>query len=493
MSSDLNEYLLEELAAPQKNAMVGGPFGSNLVSKDYQNAGVPVIRGQNMGMRWVSGKFAFVSESKAAKLSANTARPGDLVFTQRGTLGQVSIVPAGPYEEYIVSQSQMKITVNPDLADVGFLYYYFSALEQVDYVKTNAIQTGVPHTNLGILRKTPVLLPSLSSQKVIATVLSGLDDKIELNYRINQTLEQMAQTLFKSWFVDFEPVKAKIAARKRWQALQPENECASPVCYAAEFDEMPAVGDLETYMNRAAMQAISGKTAAQLDALRADDPERYQELYETAALFPSAMQDSELGEIPEGWECSTIGAEVEIKGGGTPPTKNKEYWEGGDINWTSPKDLSGAQSKVMISTERKITEAGLAKISSGLLPINTVLMSSRAPVGYLALTKIPVAINQGYIAMICKKRLQPEFVLQWAESVMDDIKQLASGSTFAEISKKSFRSIPIVVPDGSVAKIFCDMVRAKYLSIELNLKNSNDLSEMRDALLPKLLSGELEI
>lgn len=102
-----------DIAATVRNALVGGPFGSNLVSKDYEGAGVPVIRGQNMGLgRWIDGDFAYVSEEKAQQLAANLARPGDIVFTQRGTLGQVAIVPSGPHDRYVISQSQMKLTVD---------------------------------------------------------------------------------------------------------------------------------------------------------------------------------------------------------------------------------------------------------------------------------------------------------------------------------------------------------------------------------------------
>jgi type I restriction enzyme S subunit len=205
------------------------------------------------------------------------------------------------------------------------------------------------------------------------------------------------------------------------------------------------------------------------------------------------MQESELGEIPEGWEVSSIGDEVEIAGGGTPPTKNPEFWENGTIHWTTPKDLSNSQDKIMISTERKITEKGLSKISSRLLPVGTVLMSSRAPVGYLALTKLPVAINQGYIAMICSERLTSEYVLQWANSVMDDIQQRASGTTFAEISKKNFKIIPVIVPSTDLIAYYTRITNLYYSTIEMNLRNSCDLSELRDSLLPRLLSGELEV
>lgn len=154
-----------DLISSAKNALVGGPFGSNLVSKDYVPFGIPVIRGQNMGKRWVSGDFVFVSDKKAKELEANTGIPTDLVFTQRGTLGQVSLIPEGKYSKYVISQSQMKISLNKEIAEPQFLYYVFTSEEQKQYIQMNAIQSGVPHTNLGILRETPVYLPPSPSKK----------------------------------------------------------------------------------------------------------------------------------------------------------------------------------------------------------------------------------------------------------------------------------------------------------------------------------------
>jgi len=168
-----------DIASPVRNAIVGGPFGSDLVSNDYVEDGVPVLRGQNMGHRFVSGSFAFVTRAKASSLGANLARPGDLVFTQRGTLGQVSLVPDSPYDRYLVSQSQMKITVNRRAADPLFLYYVFSSAEQQEFIRQNTIQTGVPHINLGVLRSIPVKRPSLAEQEAIAEALSDADALIE--------------------------------------------------------------------------------------------------------------------------------------------------------------------------------------------------------------------------------------------------------------------------------------------------------------------------
>ena len=190
-----------DIAARSRNALVGGPFGSDLVSKDYVPSGVPVIRGINMGQgRWVGGEFAYVTAEKADSLSSNCAKPGDLIFTQRGTLGQVALIPQVGPDRYLISQSQMKLSVDPKKADSLFLYYVFTGAEQQAYIRQNAIQTGVPHTNLGILRKTPLSLPQLARQKAIAEVLGSLDDKIELNRRMNATLEAMARALFPQWF-----------------------------------------------------------------------------------------------------------------------------------------------------------------------------------------------------------------------------------------------------------------------------------------------------
>jgi len=277
----------------------------------------------------------------------------------------------------------------------------------------------------------------------------------------------MAQAIFKSWFVDFDPVHAKVEALKN--------------------------GGNDNDARLAAMRAISSKTADGLAQFKSENPDDYAQLATTADAFPSSFTDSALGNIPKGWEISEIGNEVDVVGGGTPSTKNDEFWENGHIHWTTPKDLSNLNDKTLVDTERKVTEAGLKKISSGLLPVDTVLMSSRAPVGYLALAKVPVAINQGYIAMKCTKALSPEYVVQWCNHNMDDIKQRASGTTFAEISKKSFKPIPVIVPSLEALNAYSKNIGQLYLKIEKAIYENRSLVEIRDSLLPRLLSGELSV
>ena len=196
---------LESLAADERYSFVGGPFGSKLTSRDYIDEGVPVIRGSNLnhGRFLAMEEFVFVSDSKVREdLSSNLAKPGDLVFTQRGTLGQVAIVPEeGISERYVISQSQMKVTVDNAKADRLFLYHYFSSREAVERIMSFTSSSGVPHINLTVLRNFEVPVPPLETQTAIASILSTYDDLIENNRRRIQLLEQAARLLYKEWFV----------------------------------------------------------------------------------------------------------------------------------------------------------------------------------------------------------------------------------------------------------------------------------------------------
>ena len=175
---DWQSATVRTIASSKRNAIVGGPFGSDLVSKDYAPSGVPVIRGQNMNGQWVSGDFVFVTPTKAKALEANLASRDDVVFTQRGTLGQVSLVPSKPFSAYLLSQSQMKLSVDPTVADPLFVFYFFTSFAQQKSFDDRTVQTGVPHINLGILSEMPVRLPPLPEQRAIVTVLSDVDELI---------------------------------------------------------------------------------------------------------------------------------------------------------------------------------------------------------------------------------------------------------------------------------------------------------------------------
>ncbi|WP_016956261.1 restriction endonuclease subunit S [Catenovulum agarivorans] len=443
---------------------VDGPFGSNLPASAYVSEGIPVIRGSNLSLgqeQFKDSEFVYISEATFKKLKRSECIAGDILFTKKGTLGQTGIIPQKHrYSRFLLSSNQMRLRVNEEKAIPEYVYYFVSSANSIEKIKRESESTGVPKINLEYLKNFRIYLPPLESQSKIVNVLQSLDNKIKLNRQTNQILEHMAQALFKSWFVDFDPVidNALAAGNKL------PDELAARVAVRQRSHKLPNYKPLPADIQK---------------------------------LFPNEFEHTDdpaigiEGWIPKGWKVSTTGDEFEVKGGSTPSTNNPEFWDGGDICWTSPKDLSGNESKILLDTSRKITEAGLKKITSGLLPVNTVLMSSRAPVGYLAFAKIPVAINQGYIALLCEKTLSPEYTVQFLDSIMDEIKGISGGTTFAEISKKTFRSIKLIVPSKPAIDAFTSVTKANYDKITENIKQTNSLAETRDYLLPKLITGEV--
>lgn len=390
---------------------------------------------------------------------------GDTLFAritpclENGKTAKVENLPVGCIAhgstEFIVLSAKSK-------DDEDFVYYLARLPDFRSYAISRMEGTsGRQRVSWQALAEFNLQLPEKGKRKKIGEILKSIDDKIHLNNQINQTLESIAQAIFKSWFIDFDPVRAKITAKQTGQD--------------PEF---------------AAMCAISGKSEAELEQMAKED---FAELQATAVLFPDELIESELGEVPRGWEVSTVGEQIQTVGGGTPSTKNADFWDDGIHYWTTPKDLSNLTDKILLNTERKITDAGLKKISSGLLPKDTVLMSSRAPVGYLALSKIEVAINQGYIAILPNMKYSAEYLIQWCEANMAEIKGRASGTTFQEISKKNFREINFICPDEKIVASYTKTVRTLYDEIALKAKESQSLVDIRDTLLPKLLSGEVDV
>ena len=429
---------------------------------EYWNGDIPwlSVADFNNDLRYVSSSLETITELGLRKSSTKLLKEGQLIISARGTVGCLAQLSV----PMVFNQSCYGLCGKDGVIDNGFLYYALknkiSELKQKTHgaVFDTITRDTFEHINISY--------PTIAEQREIAKRLGDLDDKILLNTQTNQTLEQIAQTIYKSWFVDYEPTRAKAAV-------------------------LAAGGSMADAEN-AAMCAISGKSAAELAALAQNHPTRYQQLADLAAAFPSALVPADdFGEIPAGWEISTIGESVETVGGATPSTKEESFWLNGDIHWTTPKDLSNLTDNILIDTNKKITAQGLKKISSGLLPINTVLMSSRAPVGYLALTKIPVAINQGYIAIKPSEKLSCYYMVQWCHSNMEEIKGRAIGPTVAEISKTNFRGMKIVVPPKFVLAAYNNIIEPIYDRITSNNYESKQLANTRDLLLPKLLSNEI--
>lgn len=399
---------------------------------DYVTSDVLVTPGNfSIGGGFQLGKVKFYDGPVPAEYILS---PGDVIVTmtdlskQADTLGYSATVPDSDFR-FLHNQRVGKVTLKDHSADLSFIAWIMRTNGYRHEVLGSATGSTVKHTSPGRILSYRFKLPPVAEQQRISAVLSALDNKIELNRRMNETLEASARALFRDWFVDFGPTRAKAEGR--------------PAYFAPDL----------------------------------------------WSVFPDRLSDDG---VPDGWEWSTIGDEVEAVGGSTPSTKDPALWDG-DIAWTTPKDLSDLGSPILLDTARTITEAGLRTISSGLLPAGTVLMSSRAPVGYLAIASVPLAINQGYIAMKCRGRVSNWSAYLWTHENMAAIISNANGSTFQEISKKNFRPLPILVADEATQSAFDSVVGSMFERITANVIESRSLAATRDALLPKLMSGEIRV
>ena len=206
---------LGELGADIPNACVGGPFGSELTTRDYVDTGVPVIRGTNLAEQgFVDDGFVYVSEEKAESLRQNQARPGDIAFTQRGTIGQVALIPKrSRHPRYVISQSQMKLTPDLQRVDPRYLVHFFKSPHALAYLQNNTLATGVPHINLTILRRLPVPLPPLPEQRRIADILDKADAIRRKRKQAIALTDQLLRSTFLEMFGD------PVTNPKRWAEI----------------------------------------------------------------------------------------------------------------------------------------------------------------------------------------------------------------------------------------------------------------------------------
>ncbi len=272
MSSEWPVVSIGDIAAPQQGSMAVGPFGSRMKAELYVSAGVRVVRGNNLsGGREPEGEYVYVSEETADSLASCCLKPGDLVFPHRGNIGQVGITPNDGLR-YMLSTSLMKLSADREKANPLYLMYFFKSAVGRAALLMNASQVGTPGiaTPLKSLRGIQLALPPLPVQREISGTLSRLDDRITLLRETNATLEAIAQALFKSWFVDFDPVRAKQEGRA---------------------------------------------------------PEGMDEA--TAALFPDGFEESELGAVPRGWRVTALDSVAEFLNGLAlqkfPPQSDDEW------------------------------------------------------------------------------------------------------------------------------------------------------------------------
>lgn len=333
--------------------------------------------------------------------------------------------------------------------------YYFRSLRFRRSVTAMSSMSTRANLNNEILGKLKIVIPSKEEQKKIGFILKAFDDKIALNRRQNDTLEHIAQALFQSWFVDFDPVIDKALA------------AGKPIP--------------EPLQARAARREAMGDRRKPLPA-------------EIQALFPDGFGfDEELGWVPEGWRVGRVEELANVIGGGTPSKKVPEYFSENGIAWLTPKDLSGYQWKFISRGATDISLLGLKKSSAKLMPRGTVLFSSRAPIGYIAIAENEIATNQGFKSLVPKKAVPSEYLFYFLKSNIDRVESFATGSTFKEVSGSAIKALFILIPSKEILNRYekeTTPFNERRLSIQ---KESEYLTQLRDTLLPKLISGELRL
>lgn len=416
MAGEWRECTVDDIRSSQPNALATGPFGSAISSRHFVENGVPVIRGSNLsqdvGTRLIDDGLAFLTAEKAKEFSRSLARRGDLVFTCWGTIDQVGLIDErSRYPEYVVSNKQMKLTPNPQEVSSLFLYYLFASPLMRANILNQGIGSSVPGFNLGQLRSIALTLPPLPEQRAIAHILGTLDDKIELNRRMNETLEAMARALFQSWFVDFDPVRAKAEGR-----------------------------------------------APGLPKPIAD-------------LFPDSFQDSELGQIPKGWAVGTLGEVASINyGSNLPQTEMKE----------SGIPVYGAAGVVGYYSEAMFEE-----------PI--VLVTSRGSnSGTVHETDGPAFVTNNSFAVVPIARGIGRHFLRLS-LLQADIHSRVTGSAQPQLTIANFSSLLMLLPGRSILEQFNRLADSLWEKWRICRMESCTLAALRDALLPKLISGDLRV
>lgn len=434
MASEWPVVSLADIASPEPGGIAIGPFGSRMKSDCYVADGVRVVRGNNLtGGRTFKEDFVFVTLEKAGSLGNSLLKPRDLVFPHRGSIGEVGIIPCDGHS-YVMSTSLMKLTCDLSKVIPDFVYYFFKSAAGRHALLSNQSQVGTPGIGqpLTSLKSIQIAVPPISDQGAIVSIMVALDDRIESLRCCNVTTEGIAQAIFKSWFVDFDPVRAKAEGR------EPE-----------------------------------GMDAA------------------TAALFPSGFQELELGSIPSGWQIEGFDSAVVITSGGTPKTSRPDYW-GGDIPWFSIVDAPSSSDVFVIETEKRITDEGLASCAARLLPVGATIISARGTVGKVAMTGTPMAINQSCYALLPKVFGNYGTFFQTG-LLVDVLRQRAHGAVFSTITRDTLSSIRIASPPRVVAEKYEETVGAMMGAILNNRNMSKALAELRDTLLPRLITGKLRV
>jgi type I restriction enzyme, S subunit len=418
-----------------------GPFGSQLHASDYVAAGIPSIMPSDIVNSRISTKsIAMISEKDAERLSRHRVKAGNIVFSRRGDVTLRTLIRK-EQEGWLCGTGSLKIDLGNEVVEPLFASLYFGHPDVKDWIVRHAVGSTMPNLNGKIMGSVPFLLPPLPEQHAIARILGALDDKIELNRRMNATLEAMAQALFKSWFVDFDPVMAKAEGR-----------------------------------------APFGMSA------------------ETTALFPAEFVDSELGAIPLGWEVTTLGKVLDITKGRSYSSSElsdsdtalatlKSFKRGGGYRQDGLKPFTGKYKP------EQVLKPGELVVACTDITQNADVVGRPAIIPHQNQFKTLVASLDLWILRPNEPDLSVPFLynLLRTDDYVNYIIGYASGTTVLHLSKDGVPNYQFVKPSTPVLRAFekfAKPIAERLISFE---SESRTLASIRDALLPRLLSGEVRV
>ena len=399
------EWKLKDLTVDGK-----GSYGIGASAVPYQEDKLTYLRITDINDDG-SLNFSDLKSVDAEDAEKYILKENDIVFARTGNSTGRSYFYEKHHGTFVYAGFLIKFSLDPNKVNPKILKYYTHSKPYFDWV--SSFDTGATRGNINA--KTygdmEIELPSRKIQDRIVSILSSLDRKIELNNKINADLEEMAQAIFKNWFVDFEPFK-------------------------------------------------DGK-----------------------------FVNSELGMIPEGWKVGRLTDVIKLMPGGTPKTSEPLYWDNGTIPFFSPKDVSGLYC---FETEKHITEAGLNKCSSNLYPKDTIFITCRGTVGKVCLTACNMAMNQSNYAIKAMDGYSQYYVYYLVKSVVERLIKKSNGAVFSAITSKDFDE-EILIPSKKAVEDFTNVIDGFFRRIVTIGSENSHLSLLRDTLLPRLMSGEIEV
>lgn len=392
----MKEKFLRELADIQT-----GPFGSQLHKEDYVADGTPIVTVEHLGNKMFSEQnLPRVSNTDKNRLKKYVLKQGDIVFSRVGSVDRCSYVDQ-KHDGWMFSGRCLRVRPTSEI-DSEYLYYYFCLEETKQFVRNIAVGATMPSINTKLLGEVVVTFPELEQQKRISGILSAIDSKIEVNQKINDNLQQQAQALFKSWFLNYEP----------WD-----------------------------------------------------------------------------GTAPNSWLHGKLGDYANIKRGGSP-RPIQEYLSDSGLRWLKISDVTGLQTPFIIDIKDHIIEEGLKK--TVFLKAGSLVLSNSATPGIPKILDVDSCIHDGWL-YFPESRFSNEYLYLYFKYIRQQLVNLSNGSVFNNLKTDILKGYPTILPDEETLQHFDGIIKPMFLQMQNLTRESHDLMDLRDTILPRLMSGELDV